>query len=356
MLHLKDFLKVDKNIFMKIFFLLLLLCLSLFASSDTERIWEKFKEQFIQQDGRIIDPYNGSITHTESIGYTLYFSYMMNDKKTFQKIFLWSQKNIKKNNFGLPGWKWGENKIKKCWCTLDVTSASDANLWIVYSLYLMYEKTAYKPYKIEADKMLSSIKKYQILSIENNHFLLPWEKNLLQYTGLKLNPSYLLFEIFEYLANYDQDKVWTKLIKSSILLLKQARFSSLELNPNWVIYNKTTKNYLLPKNNKYFGYDAIRIPLNIIRSDLPLKTKKELLQPYKRYIEMMKNTPLGIVELNRGDISLYNLSFGYLAVYSEVAKFFNIDSRMFQKKLKVRIQQDDTNYYAYSLYLFTLLH
>ena len=341
---------------LKSFTLLFLFYASLFASSIQERVWSDFKQNFIQKDGRVIDPQNGSITHTEGIGYALYFAYKMDDIETFQKVYNWSTRNLVRNRFGLFGWKWGEDIGKDCWCTLDLTSASDANLWIAYSLYLMYEKTQFYPYKKDADRLIYAIKKYQLVSKNRNTFLLPWEKNLLKYHKMKLNPSYLIFEIFEYMAIHTQDIIWKKLIKSSILLLKKARFSSLELNSDWIFYNSKQNNYSLPLNDKYFGYDAIRIPLNIIRSNLPLKIKKELLQPYKRYIDMMNTLPLGVVELEKGSISFYNLSFGHLAIYIEIAKLFSIDSSLFEKKLNARIEKETDDYYAYSLYLLTLLH
>ena len=153
------------------------------------------------------------------------------------------------------------------------------------------------------------------------------------------------------------DKVfWHKLIKNTTLLLKKARFSSLILHSDWIIYNFDKDNYSLPKKNKLFGYDAIRIPLNIMRSDLSLKEKQILLEPYKNYLMMMKNTPLGVVELERGDISFYNLSFGHLAVYSKIADFFTMDSTLFKQTLHNRIKNDNEDYYSYSLYLFTLLY
>ncbi|MEA3228602.1 MAG: glycosyl hydrolase family 8 [Campylobacterota bacterium] len=318
-------------------------------------MWENFKKNFIQKDGRVVDPHNHNITHTESIGYTLYFSYKMDDKEVFNKVYNWSKNNLVKNESGLMGWKWGRDRKKRCWCMLDLTSASDANLWIAYSLYLMYERTGEFSYKKDADSLIDAIKKHQIISVNNETFLLSWEKKLIGSDAIQLNPSYLIFEIFEYMAKKDKDIIWNKLIKSSILLLKKARFSSLELNSDWVIYNLREDRYYLPLKHKLFGYDAIRVPLNIMRSNLPLYEKRALLKPYKNYIDMMPRVPLGVANLETGEISIYNLSFGHLAVYQKIEQIFNIDRTLFRKKLEDRIEDDDDDYYAYSLYLLTIL-
>ncbi len=331
---------------MKIFIIIFILVGSLFSSSsDVTNVWKHFKKSFIKQDAKVVDPHNGYITHTEGIGYALYFSYSMDDKESFISIYNWMKSNLKVNKFGLFGWKKG-----------DLTSATDANLWIAYSLYLMYDKTKYKPYKDDADRLIKAIKEHQIIITNKQMFLLPWEKSLVKEDNIRVNPSYIIFEIFEYMALVDDSKFWNKLIQDSTLLLKKARFSSLTLNSDWIIYNLLTDSYSLPKKYKFFGYDAIRIPLNIIRSHLSLKEKKELLKPYKNYLMMMVNIPLGVVELERGDISIYNLSFGHLAVYIKIADFFEMDSTLFKQILHDRITNDNEDYYSYSLYLFTLLH
>ncbi len=339
---------------MKFIILLILSSSLLFSYIDKSQVWEDYKRNFIQKDGRIVDFHNKGITHTEGIGYGLYFSYKMGDDQTFRKIYDWGKNNIKKNRHGLPGWKWGK-KSNTEWGMMDYNSASDANLWIVYSLLLMYDQTGYMPYKRDADSMIYAIKKNHIMEHNKLTFLLPWEKNIAEEYEWNINPSYLIFEIFEYLAEYDKDAIWNKMIKSSILILKKTRFSSLELNPDWVIYSLDSKKFTLhPKHNK-FGYDAIRIPLNIIRSDLSRVEKKALLKPYLEYVEMMRNHLLGVVDLKKGTISLYDISCAHTAVYMRIAEFYNYDTTLFRTRLNNRMKKNNEDYYAYSLYLLSIL-
>ena len=340
---------------MRFIVLLIILHISLF-SITVEQVWHDYKDRFIEDSGRIRDPHNHNITHTEAIGYTLYFAYKMNDNKTFRKVFDWGRDNIKLNRYELPGWKWGENSKKNCWCMLDMTSATDANLWIAYSLLLMYEKTGDDEYHTLADEIISAIKKHQIVYAKNNMpYLLPYEKELIADDEWKLNPSYLIFEIFEYFYKYDRDEVWKKLLDSSKMVIKRARFSALSLNPDWVIYEPYSNKFKLDPKYQNFGFDAIRVPLYILRSHFSVKEKKELLLPYKYYINMMKTQPLGSVKLKDGEISIYDLSFGHLAIYKYLARFYGYDSSLFNKKLQYRIRQYNEDYYSYSLYLLTVL-
>ena len=340
---------------LKTILLLIFTSTLLFSYVDLNKAWSEYKHRFIQKDGRVVDFKNGGITHTEGIGYALYFAYKMGDDATFKRIYKWGKENIKKNRYGLPGWKWGENKRNHRWGMIDYNSASDANLWIVYSLLLMYEQTDYKPYKKDADKMIDAIKRNHIMHNSNLSFLLPWEKYIAEKYEWKINPSYFVFEIFEYLADYDGDKIWKELIKSSQIVLKHSRFSPLELNPDWTIYDLGKKQYILHPDNTTFGYDAIRIPLFVIRSDLSREKKLELLRPYRDYVEMMINKPLGVVDLKKGTISLYDISFGHIAIYMRISEYFNLDTSLFRKKLNNRMKKDHDDYYSYSLYLLSIL-
>jgi len=339
---------------MKIFVLFFIATFSLYSMNINE-VWEDYKYKFIEESGRIKDPHNSNVTHTEGIGYTLYFAYKMNDKQTFKKVYNWAKTNIKLNKHNLPGWRWGKNQQKGCWCMLDMNSATDANLWIAYSLLLMYERTNNIEYKDEADAIIEAIKENQIVYRRGVPFLLPYEKQIMEDEEWRLNPSYFIFEIFEYFAKYDNDNVWYKLIKSSKLILKRARFSALSLNPDWVIYKPYQDRFKMDPKYKNFGFDAIRIPLYILRSSFSVREKKELLLPYKYYINMMKTQPLGVVNLKEGLISMYDLSFGHLAVYKYLARFYGYDYSLFNKILENRIRQNNEDYYSYSLYLLTVL-
>ncbi len=338
----------------KFFIITLSVTANLYALSLQNDSWQEYKDKFIQKDGRVIDYMNADITHTEAIGYALYFSQHFNDKKTFSLIYTWYKNNIKINEHNLPGWKWGKAEDDS-WKMLDLNSASDANLWIAYSLLLMDNKEENKRYKNEADFLLKNIKLSQIKKVNSKFYLLPGENGFLNKNTLVLNPSYMLFEIFEYLAKYENAKIWQELIESSQELLQKERFSKLQLNPDWLILDIKSDKFSLDKEKPTFSYDAIRIPLNIMRSSLPSNEKKKLLEPYINYVFMMRYNTLGSVDLDAGTISIYDLSFGHLAIYLKIAKQYNLDTSIIDAELKKRMKKEHENYYAYSLYLFTTI-
>ena len=328
--------------------LLLVLLSALFGDA-----WSEYKARFIQKDGRVIDRMNRAVTHTEAIGYTLFFAQHFDDDATFALVYRWYKNNIEKNDLALPGWKWGECD-KNQWKMCDYNSASDGNLWIAYALSLMGEKHSNKAYLQESRALLKAIKAHQTIQIGGYSYLLPAERGFTDTEYAVINPSYLLFEIFAYFAEKDDCRFWTNLRNGAVRLLQDARFSPLALNPDWVHVEKKSGAFSLAKNNT-FGYDAIRIPLNILRSDLDKETKERLLRPYGDFVDMMRTHPLGVVDLAEEKISLKDLSFGHLAIYIRIGRFYALDVTHLQQQLQSRIKKEHENYYAYSLYLFTTM-
>lgn len=323
--------------------MLLIVLLSVSLSAD----WNEYKSRFIQNDGRVIDKKNGNITHSEAIGYTLYFAYRFNDDKTFDKVYNWYKNNLHKNKYDLVSWKWGEKSHHK-WGILDHNNATDGDLWIAYDLLLMAQKREDTQLKAEAFSLMEAIKEHLVVTYGGKLFLLPGKEGFKKREHIVLNPSYYRFDILEAFSTVEDTGPWRALARDGEWLLHQAVFSPLKLHSDWITIdeNLTVK----PAQNKIFGYDAIRIPLNIIQSNL--STKTTLLQSYKSYVNMMREglLPLGTVNLEKGTISLYDYCYGHLAIYDKLAT-----QPLFADKLKSMIEEDKDNYYAYTLYLFTTL-
>lgn len=105
--------------------------------------------------------------------------------------------------------------------------------------------------------------------------------------------------------------------------------------------------------NNSFAYDAIRIPLNILKSDL--SDKKELLYPYIRLIDAMKQikTVFGIIDLKQGEISFHNYAYAQLSIYNMIDNYVNHE-RSFEEKLNKMRKENSDDYYSYSIYLLTI--
>lgn len=106
------------------------------AESAAWPAWGSFKNNLINHDGRVID-YSSETNKTTSEGqaYALFFALVANDRAMFDKLLNRTERNLTANDLSsrLPAWSWGKNDDER-WGILDNNSASDADLWIAYTL------------------------------------------------------------------------------------------------------------------------------------------------------------------------------------------------------------------------------
>jgi len=327
-------------------FFLLFFTLSLYAS------WDEYKARFLTEDGRVIDKKNCDISHSEAVGYAMYLAIKNDDMQSFEKIHTWYQNNLMKNKFGLISWKWGKDKRGE-WHVLDKNNASDGDLWIAYDNLLAYELTKNEKYKIEALDLMKNIKEKLLLKNKDHIYLLPGYYGYDREEVFEVNLSYYLFFIFDKFFELDHDPVWKKLKTDGIALLYSARCTPLHLHADWIEIEKKSQKISLSKNHM-FGYDAIRIPLNILMSDIGIENQKKLLQPYKNYIDAMKKmqTLFGVSDLKKGTISIYNYGYVHLSVYNKIDNYFYKEHSFTEALEKLKRERKD-DYYSYSLYLIS---
>ncbi len=119
--------------------LLLLICVkqSQAAASqfDPWPLWESYKARFVSQDGRVIDWHSNGRTTSEGQAYALFFSLVANDQATFKSVLQWTEVNLAHGSIKqrLPAWLW-EKEPGSAGAVKDWNSASDADLWISYTL------------------------------------------------------------------------------------------------------------------------------------------------------------------------------------------------------------------------------
>jgi len=335
-------------------FLTIILISNLFGLH--QEYWMKYKQNFISSSGRVIDRFNQNITHTESIGYGMFFAVSYNDHKTFDKIRKWLRLNMKINDANLYGWKWGQRQ-NGSWGMLDLNNATDGDMWIAYSLLLAYEKWGSKIYLQEAKKLIQAIKKHTVKKINGRLFLLPAKFGFLKKDYVKLNPSYVILFIFEKFAIYDHDKIWKELIIDSVEMLKGSQIGNLKIHPDWIKLNIHTMKYTYYENESIFGFDSIRTPL-FLAYQYKLHKSNHIKNMLKGYIVLLKyikklKKPIYQIDFKNHRIRYKYPPYGFLVVYDYLYQFSGIETPMFIKnKIKEGLKNEASNYYSYSLFLF----
>ena len=98
-------------------------------------LWEAYAQHFVDGQGRVIDRSAGDRTTSEGQAYAMFFALIDNDRNRFDRLLDWTEANLAGGDLTtrLPAWDWGRAGGGE-WKIRDSNSASDADLWLAYTL------------------------------------------------------------------------------------------------------------------------------------------------------------------------------------------------------------------------------
>lgn len=239
---------------------LLLLCTFSAAASCEWPAWQQYKQSYLSDEGRVIDPSTPNrITTSEGQSYGLFFALVANDRAAFDKLLAWTENNLAAGDLSahLPAWLWGEDD-KKNWKVLDSNSASDADLWIAYSLLEAGRLWQSNHYQTLGMQLLQRIAHEEVVDIPGlGLMLLPGKIGFVAEERWRFNPSYLPPQLLMRLAM--NNGPWQDLRKTSLRLWLET--SPQGFSPDWVDWLEG-KGWQADKVKPNIGsYDAIRVYL-----------------------------------------------------------------------------------------------
>ncbi|HJH20844.1 endo-1,4-D-glucanase [Pseudomonas sp. AP19] len=229
------------------------------ASQCAWPAWENYKQQLISADGRVIDASTAQqITTSEGQSYGLFFALVANDAQSFEQLLTWTRNNLAGGDLDrrLPAWQWGLDKDGQ-WRVLDSNNASDADLWIAYSLLEAGRLWRRPDYLALGNHMLwrsaaQTLGKLPGLGL----MLLPADYGFEAGQGWRLNPSYLppqLLARFALIA-----PVWSEVAQNARRLWIEG--SPKGFAPDWVMW-QDAKGFVPDAKGATGSYDAIRVYL-----------------------------------------------------------------------------------------------
>jgi endoglucanase len=227
-------------------------------------MWSEFKRNYIQADGRVIDDFEGkAITTSEGQAYALFFSLVANDKEQFDKIYRWTVNNLMRGDAKtyLPAWKWGKDEQSGAWMPLDYNSASDADIWIAYSLFQAGEIWKSAPYRKAAFQLLTNMARRELVDMPGvGWMLLPAPYGYaLNSSSWRLNPSYMPIQVLRYFSKVNPDGPWGELTTNAIQLLQSSAYHGVV--PDWVSYSAAKGYASDPDMGRFSSYESIRVYL-----------------------------------------------------------------------------------------------
>jgi endoglucanase len=233
-------------------------------------LWNAYSARFIDAQGRVFDPKGDQHTTSEGQAYALFFSLVSNRRDTFDRVLNWTQANLAAGHLEqqLPAWLYGKNDDGQ-WQVLDANSASDADVWLAYTLIEAGRLWQNPPYDALGRGMLALIAKKEVADLPGfGPMLLPAPQGFQHGTTTTLNPSYLPVFLFDRFAAVDPGGPWIQIAVRIPTLLGQSARHGFAMD--WVDYVPGDGFYPAAKpgatqqkdpDGPVGSYDAIRVYL-----------------------------------------------------------------------------------------------
>ncbi len=252
------------------------------ASACAWADWSAFKRDLLSADGRVIDASTPrQITVSEGQSYALFFALVANDRAAFDKILRWTENNLAQGDLAahLPAWIWGRTDIdekgapvasssasaasdasaaqtsKGAWGVIDSNSASDADLWIAYTLLEAGRLWNERRFTALGTVMARNIVRSETATLPGlGRTVLPGPQGFkLDRDSWRLNPSYVPLQIMRrFTLALPESNEWKAMLDSSTKLVNDT--APHGFSPDWVVYRG--KDGAKTRGKGGFGPDA----------------------------------------------------------------------------------------------------
>lgn len=238
--------------------------------------WALYRQKFVTAEGRVVDDANGGISHSESQGYGLLLACLADDRATFASIFAFTRTELLIRDDGLAAWRWDPKASPR---VTDINNASDGDLLIADALACAGTRWSMPAYTAAGRQIANALAKVALLQRGGETWLMPAAVGFSEKErpdGPVINPSYWVFEAFPTLAKLTGDPRWTRVQASGLKLLDDLAKRKM-LAPDWLSVKADPK----PAEGfpPQFSYNAIRIPLYLLRAGLGDKAR---LEPFRQ--------------------------------------------------------------------------
>ncbi|KVN07266.1 cellulose synthase complex periplasmic endoglucanase BcsZ [Burkholderia diffusa] len=226
--------------------------------------WDAFKRDFVSTDGRVIDVGSAdSRTVSEGQAYGLFFALVANDRRTFDTILEWTENNLAQGDLSarLPAWLWGRAP-DGAWRVLDANAASDADLWIAYTLVEAGRLWHERSYTARGALLAKRVLDDETASVPGLGLtLLPGPTGFRLADGRwRVNPSYSPPQVIRGLAaRLPDDRRWAALAASTGRVLLETAPKGFA--PDWALYRAGAGFAPDPQTHAESAYNAIRVYL-----------------------------------------------------------------------------------------------
>lgn len=241
--------------------------------------WQAFSQHFVSPDGRVIDLTGDGRTTSEGQAYALFFALVANDRSNFDLLLRWTEANLAGGSLAqrLPAWHWGHT-ADGTWKVIDANPASDADLWLAYTLAEAGRLWGDRHLASLARQLAARIAATEVVRVAGRGtFLLPapYGFELPGKSGWRLNLSYGPPQVLARLAALRMPGPWAALTDTWFRALVLC--SNRGYVADWVSWSRAAGWGPDPQPGTTGSYDAIRVYLWAAMLDAAAAPRKHLL-------------------------------------------------------------------------------
>ncbi|MFO7708782.1 MAG: glycosyl hydrolase family 8 [Desulfobacterales bacterium] len=327
-----------------------LLCLLalLGASPAAAQDWPAFKQAFVSGDGRVIDRFNHSVSHSEGQGYGLLLALFHEDRPAFERLWRWTTANLQVRRDALFAWSWGKRPNGE-WAVIDYNNASDGDILIALALLEAASRWNHPPFKASALRIVGDIRTQLAVTQDGLRLISPGYFGFASGAGLVVNPGYLVLPAFSRFAQVDDRDFWDRVAGDSATLLDLGAFSRFRLPADWILLQGGRASVHTEKS-PYFGYEAIRVPLYLLWGGQT--GRLSAYAPYLEFVERAGYLP-GRVDLIGGFVSSEEAPAGFYALMAACSRRLGMEAlaHTLEQAASAKIGREPDDYFSHALFL-----
>jgi endoglucanase len=272
------------------------------ANAQSWPLWESYTRYLVDDQGRVIDRSAQDRTTSEGEAYAMFFALVAGDRVRFDKVLNWTEINLAGGDLTqrLPGWSWGKSPDGS-WKVLDPNPASDADLWMAYSLLeagRLWHEPRYEKLGTIVAIRIAQLEVAYVPGLGTTLLSGPVGFHPNDTTWL-LNPSYMPPFILVRLSNAMPRGPWRAVLESLLPILAQGSGDGFAMD--WVTAGSGIRPSPAPDKADALpvgSYDAIRVYLWLGISDPNTPKVRQLLASVSGMAVYMKShaTPPEVVD------------------------------------------------------------
>lgn len=221
--------------------------------------WESWKALCLTDDGRVVDRFQNSASHSEGQGYGLTLAALFDDRAAIDSIMDWSGRNLAIRDDALMAWRWQPEASPH---VQDHNNASDGDLFYAWALIIAGSRQNRPELIQHASLICQDIINYCSAPHPDGSgqlLFLPAALGFRIADRVVINPSYYMPRAMRELAAVTKLPQLARMADDGIALIKS--FPQGGLVPDWIsltVNGPEAPPASFPQNS---GYEAIRIPL-----------------------------------------------------------------------------------------------